>query len=65
MLQNQISDVAYNQESIKPGITLPNLIVISLRNSGVKVCSINFEPPDDDLCPACHDHPLFGGAWII
>ena len=31
----------------------------------VKVCSINFEPPDNDLCYACHVHPLSRGAWII
>ena len=30
-----------------------------------RVCSINFEPPDNDLCSACHGHPLFRGAWII
>ena len=30
-----------------------------------KVCSINFEPPDIDLCSACHVYPLFCGAWII
>ena len=30
-----------------------------------RVCSIDFEPPDNDLCSACHDHPLFRGAWII
>ena len=30
-----------------------------------KVCSINFEPPDNDLCSACHVYPLSRGAWII
>ena len=29
----------------------------------VKVCSINFEPPDKDLCSACHVYPLSRGAW--
>ena len=23
-----------------------------------KVCSINFEPPDNDLCSTCHVYPL-------
>ena len=30
-----------------------------------KVCSINFEPPDIDLCSACHVYPLFREAWVI
>ena len=30
-----------------------------------QVCSINFEPPDNDLCFACHVYPLSRGAWII
>ena len=30
-----------------------------------KVCSINFEPPDNDLCSACHVYPLSRRAWII
>ena len=30
-----------------------------------KVCSLNFEPPDNDLCSACHVYPLSRGAWII
>ena len=30
-----------------------------------KVCSINFEPPDNDLCSACHVYPLSRGAWMI
>ena len=30
-----------------------------------KVCSINFEPPDNDLCSACHVYPLSRGSWII
>ena len=30
-----------------------------------KVCSITFEPPDIDLCSACHVYPLFRGAWIM
>ena len=25
----------------------------------VKVCSVNFEPPDIDLCSACYVHPLY------
>ena len=31
----------------------------------LRVCSINFEPPDNGLCSACHDHPSFRGDWII
>ena len=31
----------------------------------LKVCSINFEPSDNDLCSACHVYPLSRGAWII
>ena len=31
----------------------------------IKVCSINFEPPDNDLCSACHVCSLSRGAWII
>ena len=27
-----------------------------------KVCSINFEPLDEDLCSACHVYPLSRGA---
>ena len=30
-----------------------------------KVCSINFEPSDIDLCSACHVYPISRGAWII
>ena len=30
-----------------------------------KVCSINFEPPDNDLCSSCHVYPLSREAWII
>ena len=30
-----------------------------------EVCSINFEPPDNDLCSTCHVYPLSRGAWII
>ena len=30
-----------------------------------KACSINFEPPDNDLCSACHVYPLSRGARII
>ena len=30
-----------------------------------KVCSINFEPPDNDLCSVCHVYALSRGAWII
>ena len=30
-----------------------------------KVCSINFEPPKNDLCSACHVYPLSCGARII
>ena len=30
-----------------------------------KVCSINFEPPDIDLCSACHVYPFSRGASII
>ena len=37
---------------------------VTKRAAG-RVCSINFEPLDNDLCSACHDHPLFIGAWII
>ena len=37
----------------------------NFRPESCRVCSINFEPPDNDLCSACHDHPLFRGAWII
>ena len=28
-----------------------------------KVCSINFEPPDNDLCSACHIYPLSRRVW--
>ena len=38
---------------------------ISFKKLDVKVCSINFEPPDNDFCSACHVHPLSRGAWII
>ena len=31
----------------------------------LKVCSINFEPPDNDLFSPCHVYPLSRGAWII
>ena len=31
----------------------------------IKVCSINFEPTDIDLCSACHAYPISRGAWII
>ena len=31
----------------------------------VKICSINFEPPDIDLCPACHVYLISRGAWIF
>ena len=30
-----------------------------------KVCSINFEPPDIDLCYACHVYPISREARII
>ena len=30
-----------------------------------KVCSINFEPPDVDLCSACHVYTISCGAWTI
>ena len=30
-----------------------------------KLCSINFEPPDVDLCSECHVYPISGGASII
>ena len=36
-----------------------------VNNNDVKVCSINFEPPDIDLGSACHVYPLFHGAWIF
>ena len=36
-----------------------------LRSVFSKVCSINFEPLDNDLCSACHVYPLSRGAWII
>ena len=35
------------------------------KHTKVKVCSLNFEPPDIDLCSACHVYPLFREAWII
>ena len=31
----------------------------------IKVCSINFEPPDNDLCSACHFYLLSREAWMI
>ena len=34
-------------------------------NLCVKVCSVNFEPPDIDLCSPFHVYPLFCGARII
>ena len=37
----------------------------SLHNCMGKVCSINFEPPDNDLCSVCHVYPLSRGAWMI
>ena len=37
----------------------------SVSFEGFAVCSINFEPPDNDLCSACHVYPLSRGAWII
>ena len=37
-------------------ILLPKRLVL-------RVCSINFEPPDNDLSSACHDHPLF--SWSM
>ena len=30
-----------------------------------KVCSINFEPPDNDFLSVCYVYPLSHGAWII
>ena len=30
-----------------------------------KVPSINFEPPDIDLCSACHVYPISRGAWLF
>ena len=30
-----------------------------------KVCSINSEPPDNDLCSACHVYPFSREAGII
>ena len=30
-----------------------------------QVCSINFEPPDSNLCSAYHVYPISRGAWII
>ena len=44
------------------------LICIRVRcneNFSCKVCSINFEPPDIDLCSACHVYPISRGASII
>ena len=32
---------------------------------GGEIFSINFEPPDIDLCSACHVYPIFQGASII
>ena len=42
---------------------------LQLRQTSVnilcKVCSVNFKPPDNDLCSACHVYPLSRGAWTI
>ena len=59
--------------SIKPGLYIVVTIAqgsfkavnISIASSSreiglpviIRVCSINFVPPDNDLCSACHDHP--------
>ena len=40
------------------------LAEITFQDIG-KVCSVNFEPPDIDLCSACHVRPLLRGAWIV
>ena len=40
-------------------------LVNSVNKKSCKVCSINFEPPGNDLCSACHVHPLSRVAWII
>ena len=37
----------------------------SLISNFSKVCSINFEPPDIDLCSVGHVYPISHGAWII
>ena len=36
-----------------------------LHNHLCKVCSINFEPPDIDLCSTCHVYMISRGASII
>ena len=39
--------------------------LMKLVNTICKVYSINFEPPDNDLCSKCHVYPLSCRAWII
>ena len=30
-----------------------------------KICSVNFEPPDNELCSARHIYQVSRGAWMI
>ena len=46
-------------------IPLPQFKQSLERPSITKVCSINFEPHDNDFCSAFHVYPLSCGAWII
>ena len=41
------------------------ILLDQFRKKIGKVCSINVEPPENDLCSACHVYPLSRGAWII
>ena len=59
-----ISGVSVLQKVTLNVITMNSDISVT-NNGGCKVCSINFEPPDIDLCSGCHVYPLFCRAWII
>ena len=43
----------------------PNFKAMSNKTMASKVRSINSEPPDNDLCSACHVYPLSRGVSII
>ena len=39
--------------------------VHTLTSENCKVCSINFETPDNDFCSAYHVYPISSRTWII
>ena len=57
-----IDQFAFSRSSISKRGNNCDMFEITLITP-IKVCSINFEPPDNDLCSACYVFPTF--SWSM